>query len=174
MQWVHKEPDGTWKYDTDDLHTLLAHGLKLVKGPRGEALHLRGAAREEAEAAAPKRTIDVPYVDGAVDRVQTWTVEPNPEAVTVDARAGSRILRRGRGIGLGGRRVRVLIVMHAVVRDVVDRLQESVLGLLDESIVGGVRVAKRHAQEGQKDRTDPSVGRSRVRECGTSGHAAAH
>ena len=23
-------------------------------------------------------------------------------------------------------------------------------------------------------RTDPSVGRSRVRECGTSGHAAAH
>ena len=132
-----------WKYDTDDLHTLLAHGLKLLKGPHGEALHLRGAAREEAEAAAPKRTIDVPYVDGAVDRVQTWTVEPNPEAVTVDARAGSRILRRGRGIGLGGRRVRVLIVMHAVVRDVVDRLQESVLGLLDESIVGGVRVAKR-------------------------------
>ena len=27
---------------------------------------------------------------------------------------------------------------------------------------------------GQKDQTDPSVGRSRVRECGTSGHAAAH
>ena len=27
---------------------------------------------------------------------------------------------------------------------------------------------------GQKNRTDPSVGRSRVRECGTSGHAAAH
>ena len=27
---------------------------------------------------------------------------------------------------------------------------------------------------GQKDRTDPSVGRSRVRESGTSGHAAAH
>ena len=26
----------------------------------------------------------------------------------------------------------------------------------------------------QKDRTDPSVDRSRVRECGTSGHAAAH
>ena len=29
-------------------------------------------------------------------------------------------------------------------------------------------------RKNEKDRTDPSVGRSRVRECGTSGHAAAH
>ena len=96
LQWANKEritlrinwleTDGTWKYDTDDLHTLLAHGLKLIKGPRGEALHLRGAARLEAEAAAPKRTIDVPYEDGAISKVQTWTVEPNPEAITVDVR----------------------------------------------------------------------------------------
>ena len=93
LQWQNKEriqlrinwlePDGTWKYDTDDLHTLLAHGLKLLTGPRGEALHLRGAARVEEEAAAPKGTIEVTYTDGALEKVQTWTVEPNPEAVTI-------------------------------------------------------------------------------------------
>ena len=66
------------KYDTDDLHTLLAHGFKLTTGPRGEALRLRGAARADAEAAQPKRTIDVPYLDGAMPKVQTWTVEPDP------------------------------------------------------------------------------------------------
>ena len=100
LQWQNKEriqlrinwlePDGTWKYDTDDLHTLLAHGLKLLTGPRGEALHLRGAARVEEEAAAPKRTIEVTYTDGALEKVQTWTVEPNPEAVTIDARTAPR------------------------------------------------------------------------------------
>ena len=31
-----------------------------------------------------------------------------------------------------------------------------------------------HVTNGSKDRTDPSVGRSRVRERGTSGHATAH
>ena len=100
LQWQNKErvqlrinwqePDGTWKYDTDDLHTLLAHGLKLIKGPRGEALHLRGAARAEAAAAATKRTIDVPYLEGALPKVQTWTVEPDPEAIVVDARTAPR------------------------------------------------------------------------------------
>ena len=44
LQWVNKqriqikinwkEPDGTWMFDTDDLHTLLAHGLKLVNMSR--------------------------------------------------------------------------------------------------------------------------------------------
>ena len=90
LQWVHKEPDGSWKYDTDDLHTLLAHGLKLIKGPRGEALHMRGAAREEAEAAVPRRTIDVPYMDGSLSRIQRWTVEPDPECIKTDARTAPR------------------------------------------------------------------------------------
>ena len=39
----------------------------------------------------------------------------------------------------------------------------------------GVRIYDTFALHiAQKDRTDPSVGRSRVRERGTSGHAAAH
>ena len=88
IQW--READGEWKFDTDLLHVLLAHGLKLVTGPRGEALHLRGAQRAEAEAATPKRTIDVPYTDGGLSKVQTWTVEPNPEAITVNAREAPR------------------------------------------------------------------------------------
>jgi hypothetical protein len=29
------------RWDTNTLHTLLAHGLKLETSPRGEALHLR-------------------------------------------------------------------------------------------------------------------------------------
>ena len=100
LQWNNKErcslrinwqePDGTWNFDTDDLHTLLAHGLQLVSGPRGEALHLRGAARAAADAAVVKLTIDVSYQDGGLSKVQTWIVEPNPEAITVDARTEPR------------------------------------------------------------------------------------
>jgi hypothetical protein len=85
-----EEPDGTRKWDTDTVHTLLAHGLKLETGPRGEALHLRGAARQFAQAAQAKATIDVSYTVGAVTKVQTWTVEPDPEAISVDARTEPR------------------------------------------------------------------------------------
>ena len=88
INWL--ETDGSWKYDTEDLHMLLAHGFKLTVGPRGEALLLRGAARAEEEAAAPKQTIDVPYKQGALDKVQTWNIEPNPEAITTDARTAPR------------------------------------------------------------------------------------
>ena len=59
---------------------------QLLKGPRGEALLLRGAAAREAAAAAPKRTIDVTYMDGVIEKTQTWTVEPDPEAINVDER----------------------------------------------------------------------------------------
>ena len=43
-------------------------------------------------------------------------------------------------------------------------------------LLGSLREYMAHLRyrPAQKDRTDPSVGRSRVRECGTSGHAAAH
>ena len=44
--------------------------MKLLLGPKGEALHLRGVARAEYEATVPKRTVEVPWVDGAVNRVQ--------------------------------------------------------------------------------------------------------
>ena len=100
IQWQHKEnktlrinwkeADGTYKYDTEFLAVLLAHDFKLTVGPRGEALHLRGIARIEAEAAVEKKTIDVPYMDGAVSKVQTWVIEPNPEAVTEDARTAPK------------------------------------------------------------------------------------
>ena len=55
IEWV--EPDGSKKWDSERLHVLLAHGFKLVKGPRGEALRLRGVARVEAEAAHVRRVI---------------------------------------------------------------------------------------------------------------------
>ena len=86
IAWV--ETDGTVNWDTDTLHTLCAHGLKLVSGPRGEALHLRGAARlaHAAAAVTPKDTIDVSYEDGAIRKVQTWTIEPDPECIVEDAR----------------------------------------------------------------------------------------
>ena len=44
---------------------MLEHDYNLLKGPRGEALLLRGAAAREAAAAAPKRTIDVKYMADA-------------------------------------------------------------------------------------------------------------
>ena len=57
-QWVNKakmqlkitwvEPSGEEKFDVDALHDLLPHNFKLVLGPRGEKLLLRGAARFEA------------------------------------------------------------------------------------------------------------------------------
>ena len=85
-QWTHKarmkikitwrEPDGTTAFENEDLHFLLLplHEFKLIKGPRGEALHLRGDARREHEAAQEKETIKITYMDGAVERVQVWTV----------------------------------------------------------------------------------------------------
>ena len=88
VSWI--EADGTPVWDTDTLHVLLANDFKLLLGPRGEALHLRGAARIEEEARQTKTTIDVPYKDGALEKIQTWTVEPNPEAITEDARKEPR------------------------------------------------------------------------------------
>ena len=79
MQWMRKEskllkiswvePDGSSNWDSDTLHVLLAHDFKVLLGPRGEALHLRGAARVEEEARQPKRTIDVPYKDGLMEKI---------------------------------------------------------------------------------------------------------
>ena len=69
---------------------MLEHDFKLLKGPRGEALLLRGAAAREAAAAAPKRTIDVKYKDGAIEKVQTWTVEPDERK---EARHGATLNR---------------------------------------------------------------------------------
>ena len=53
-------------------------------------LRLRGAAAREAAAAAPKEVIEVKYMDGAVERVQKWTVETDPEAIVNDARTSPR------------------------------------------------------------------------------------
>ena len=45
------EPDGSMRWDLEDLQILLLPEIdfKLVKGPRGEALLLRGAARGSKE-----------------------------------------------------------------------------------------------------------------------------
>ena len=88
ISWI--EADGSEKYDVDALVHLLEHDFQLLKGPRGEALLLRGAAAREAAAAAPKETIDVKYMDGAMERTQTWTIEPSPEAIDADARKEAR------------------------------------------------------------------------------------
>ena len=100
LQWVNKslitirilweEAEGGEAHDTTSLHQLLEHNFVLVRGPRGEALNLRGANAAEAAAAQPKRTIDVKYMAGAEERTRTWTVESNPEAITVDARTAPR------------------------------------------------------------------------------------
>ena len=99
-QWVNRsalrlkilwtEADGSEAYDVDMLPHLLEHNFKLLKGPRGERLLLRGAAAREAQAAQPKTVIEVPYMDGAIEKVQKWIVEPNPEAIDVDARKEER------------------------------------------------------------------------------------
>ena len=66
--------------DTEDLHILLRPELafKLEKGPRGEALYLRGAARVEHDAAQPKRTLTVKYTDGATDDEKRFVTNSFP------------------------------------------------------------------------------------------------
>ena len=46
ISWT--EADGTEKFDIDPLGQLLEHDLKLLKGPRGEALLLREVDRSAA------------------------------------------------------------------------------------------------------------------------------
>jgi len=89
VKWT--ESDGTIVHDIEDLHILLRPEMKfvLVKGPRGEALHLRGAALVEHEEATAKETVDVKYLCGGLEKVQVWTVE-SPEAITNDARKEPR------------------------------------------------------------------------------------
>lgn len=101
QQWINKgqmklriawmEADGEQAYDIEDLHMLLLPQMefKLLLGPKGEALHLRGAARVEHEAAQPKRTVSISYLAGAEERVQVWTYE-EPDAVRIDARTEPR------------------------------------------------------------------------------------
>jgi hypothetical protein len=104
MRITWKEPDGTEKYDTEDLHILLRAEMlfKLVVGPRGEALYLRGAARVEHDAAQPKRTVTIKYTDGAIEKEQVWTFE-SPHAIVDDARTEPRfkakLARRVEDIG---------------------------------------------------------------------------
>jgi hypothetical protein len=101
-QWVSKasitlritwtEADGTTKWDTEDLHILLLDhvGFELVKGPKGEALLLRGAAARVHENMQPKETYEVNYTDGIIEKVQLWTIELHPEAIVDDARTAPR------------------------------------------------------------------------------------
>ena len=88
IEW--EEKDGTQMWDTETLHVLLAHDFKLLVGPNGEALRLHGAAARAQEAATPLRTIDVPYKQGAIDKVQTWAVQADPECIIDDARTRPR------------------------------------------------------------------------------------
>lgn len=89
ISWT--ESDGTAVWDSDTLHVLLANDFKLLRGPKGEALHLRGAAQlKKKRRSRTKRKISVPYKEGALEKVQVWTVEPNPEAISVDARKEPR------------------------------------------------------------------------------------
>ena len=92
MRISWQEANGEFKYDIEDLHMLLRpeYGFKLELGPKGEALHLRGAARVEFEATREKETVDIPWMDGAMERTQVWTVEEDPEAVNVDERKQAR------------------------------------------------------------------------------------
>eukprot|EP00966_Prymnesium_polylepis_P157993 3651839-Prymnesium_polylepis.1 len=86
------EADGSTRFDVEDLHILcLPHvGFKLLKGPKGEALLLRGEAAREHEAVQVKETIEIKYTAGIIEKVQVWTVEPNPECITVDERKEPR------------------------------------------------------------------------------------
>ena len=102
QQWINKgaktlriewtEADGTKAYDCEKLDMLLLekHEFKLLLGARGEALRLRGQAARDFEEAQPKRKVTIPYKDGAIQREQVWTVEPNPEAIVEDARKEGR------------------------------------------------------------------------------------
>ena len=101
-QWINKssmlikvtwtEADGSEAHDTEDLHILLLPHIKfkLLKGAKGEALMLRGQARAEFQARAPKRTVTINYTVGTTVRQQVWTVEDDPEAIRIDARTEPR------------------------------------------------------------------------------------
>ena len=101
-QWVNKskmtlritwtEADGSTRYDVEDLHILCLplHTFELLKGPRGEALLLRGETAREYEAAQPKETVCIKYLDGIIEKFQVWTVQPDPECISIDARKEPR------------------------------------------------------------------------------------
>jgi hypothetical protein len=94
-QWVNKrsmtikvtwtEANGEERYDVEDLHILLLPHceFKLLKGPQGEALLLRGAARADHQARQPKRKVIIKYTEGALEKEQVWEVEDDPEACRV-------------------------------------------------------------------------------------------
>ena len=90
VSWTEENGETNW--DTEDLHILLLEqcAFKLLKGPRGEALHLRGTAAREHEAAQPKQIVKIPYVEGAENKEQEWVVEPHPESIVNDARQEPR------------------------------------------------------------------------------------
>ena len=66
------EADGSTRYDVEDLHIfcLPLHTFELLKGP--------------------KETVSIKYLDAIVEKLQVWTVEPNPECITAGARTQPR------------------------------------------------------------------------------------
>ena len=90
------EADGSQAMDTERLDQLLLpeYNFQLIKGPRGEALHLRGANRHAAYEQQQKQTVTIKYVDGIIDKEQVWTLEPDPECIVNDARSEPRFKPR--------------------------------------------------------------------------------
>ena len=86
------EADGTKRFDIEDLHVLLLPHcrFKLLRGPKGEALRLRGQALHDFQSQQTKRTVSIEYTVGATTRQQVWTVEDDPEAIKVDERKAPR------------------------------------------------------------------------------------
>ena len=70
LKIVWTEKDGKEVHDIEDLHMLLRPHcrFKLVKGPKGEALRLRGQSRVDFQSQQPKRTVTIDYTVGAQTR----------------------------------------------------------------------------------------------------------
>ena len=103
LKIVWTEKDGKEVHDIEDLHMLLRPHcrFKLVKGPKGEALRLRGQSRVDFQSQQPKRTVTIDYTVGAQTKKQVWTVEDDPEAIKVDERKAPRtkpLLARSREV----------------------------------------------------------------------------
>ena len=106
LQWSNRESnvcrmhfnvDG--EYENLALATVLRPecNFQFIAGRNGKSIprlsertRLRAGAAADPQDDAPLQTVDIPYKEGGLDKVQTWTYQ-KPDAIKVDARKGDRI-----------------------------------------------------------------------------------